>query len=588
MKFLSRKDILLLKRTLSYTISYRVKLFFTLVTVLMRIVFDIVQPLMWGKMIATLFEKDYNSVLISILIIFVLNISQSSIELIKSYLFTSLNSNITYNIKHDIYKKILNLPVKAFDEMRTGDFLSRLEGDAISIANIISNHFLIGFVDILKVIAIGITIFSINIPLSVIIICSFPISFIIFIKFGNILRKKNKEAAQLRDNYYSNIQQSIQGIREIKSLGIKDYSYKLFSTTSNKLKDSTINLNFTSVLSSTLARAMNYLSEAAVMAFGIFLISKGSLSIEYFIAFSSYSHNFSLALMNITKLNSSIQSTMTSLERSFEIIDDMLYSSEKFGCREVKEINGNIKLENVCFKYRDNKKVLNMINFEIKPNKKIAIVGSNGSGKTTIFNLLLRLYDYDSGRILIDDIDIQDFNEQSLRNHISVVLQEPFLFNMSIKDNLSIANLKANEEELINACRSVYIHDFIMSLPEGYDTIIGENGVTLSGGQKQRLAIARALVKKSKIILLDEATSSLDNESQLYLKKTIDEISKKHTVIIIAHKFSSINNVDEIIVIDEGEVVGQDSHKKLISNSKVYRHLYENEFKEFKNVKEVI
>lgn len=589
MKFLSKQDMLLLRKALGYSISYKGKFFITLLTILLEIGFDIIQPLMWGKLIATLVKGDYNSVQIFILVILILNILQGIIKLINSYYVTSLNTNITHDIKHDIYKKILNFPVKSFDELRAGDFLSRLEGDSASIANIISNHLLIGCVDILKVIVIGITIFKMNVPLSIIIVCSFPISFIIFTIYGNILRNKNKEIAKLRDSYYSGIQESVIGVREIKSLGIKGYCNKSYLLISSKLRESIINLNTISMLSSTLARGVNYLSEATVMVFGVFLISKGSLSIEYFIAFSSYSHNFSNALMNITRLNSNLQNAMTSLERSFEIIGEKLYSAEKFGSHEVKKVHGKIVFENVCFKYKDNddKKVLDMINFQIKPNNKVAIVGSNGSGKTTIFNLLLRFYDHNSGKILIDDKDIREFNEKSLRTHISVVLQEPFLFNMSIRDNLLIGNLEASEEQLIESCRSVYIHDFIMNLPEKYDTIINENGATLSGGQKQRLAIARALVKKSKIILLDEVTSSLDNESQYYLKETINEISKNHTVLIITHNFPSISNVDEIILIDKGEVVGQDSHDKLLNSSEIYKRLYENEFKKLRTAKEV-
>ena len=213
-------------------------------------------------------------------------------------------------------------------------------------------------------------------------------------------------------------------------------------------------------------------------------------------------------------------------------------------------------------------------NLEIKANKKIAIVGKSGGGKTTLFNLLLRLFDPVQGDIFIDNINIKDLDEESLRKHISIIRQDPFLFNKTILENFKIVNPDITLEEVREYCKKAYIDDYIMSLEKGYDTLIGEGGVNLSGGQKQRLAIARTLMKNSKIILFDEATSALDNESQEYIKNTINELSKTHTIIIIAHRLSTIKDADKIYLISDGQVVASGSHKYLIKNNKQYKQLY--------------
>ncbi|WP_459481212.1 ABC transporter ATP-binding protein [Clostridium saccharoperbutylacetonicum] len=583
----SSKDILLIKRAITYIIPYKFKFIGAFLCIISSIGFGIIQPLIWGNLLTYLFGENSYGVLISLIYILVINVAESGIGFLQSYLFAILSSNIIYDLKRDTYEKILNLPVKAFDEMRGGDFISRMQGDISNIANIITNQVLNTIVDILKVIIIGITVFTISLPLSMVIIASFPITYIIFLKSGKVLRKKNQEIAVINDNYFSTLAQSLSGIREIKSLGIKKQNFNMFLNISKKLKDKTINLGILNTLAQTLSQGINSISQLAVMAFGGYLILNGMLSMQYYIAFSSYSNQFSFALMNITRLNSNIQQVLTSLERVFGLMDNLSYTKECFGDKNIDQIKGEIQFENVSFEYNEDVSVLKNISFKILQNKKIAIVGTSGSGKTTILNLILKFYKPSSGRIFIDGIDINEFSEECLYSHISIVRQEPFLFNMSIKDNLLMANPKAIDEEIYKACKTAYIHDYIMDMPQGYDSIVGENGINLSGGQKQRLAIARALIKNSTVILFDEATSSLDNESQYYIRKAINDLSKNHTVIIIAHRLFTVMEADEIIVIDNGEIAGCGNHGFLIDKNPIYKHLYEAEIDVLKG-KEVI
>ena len=536
----------------------------------------------------SLFKKDSHEVVISLIYILVLNLAESGIGFLESYLFTILGNNIIYDLKRDTYEKILNLPVKAFDEMRVGDFISRMQGDISIIANIITSQFLTTIVDILKVIIIGVTVFTISLPLSMVVVASFPITYIIFLKSGKVLRKKNEEIAPINDNYFSNLAQSLSGIREIKSLGIKKHSFNRFIDISRDLKFKTINLDILNTLAQTLSKGISLISQTAVMAFGGYLIFKGTLSMQYYIAFSSYSNQFSFALMNITGLNSKVQQVLTSLERVFGIMDNLSYAKECFGDNNINQIRGNIEFKDVSFEYNKGVPVLKNISFNILKNKKIAIVGKSGSGKTTILNLILKFYKPSSGRILIDDVDIDEFSEECLYSHISIVRQEPFLFNISIKDNLLLANSKASDEEIYKACKTAYIHDFISEMPQGYDSVIGENSINLSGGQKQRIAIARALLKNSTIILFDEATSSLDNESQYYIRKAINDLSNDHTIIIIAHRLFTVIEADEIIVLDKGEIAGYGNHKFLIDENPIYKFLYETEIDILKGTEEMV
>ena len=267
-----------------------------------------------------------------------------------------------------------------------------------------------------------------------------------------------------------------------------------------------------------------------------------------------------------------------SLSRIDEVVNNKIFKDEIYGDISLNNPKGNVAFKNVSFKYTKKENLtLDNLSLNIKTNQKTAIVGRSGNGKTTIFNLLLRYFDVTSGKVLIDGVDIKDLTEESLRKTISCVRQNPFLFNMSIFENFKIVKPDITLKEVKEVCKKAYIDEYIESLPKKYNTIIGEGGINLSGGQKQRLAIARTLLLDTKIILFDEATSALDNESQKYIKMTIDDLTKDHTIIIIAHRLSTIIDADEILVIENGKLESKGNHKDLLKKSKVYKGLYENE-----------
>ena len=299
------------------------------------------------------------------------------------------------------------------------------------------------------------------------------------------------------------------------------------------------------------------------------------LTIPAFVIIYGFQSKVKNSLNGIVQLLEYNKKFTISAERIFEIIDENKFEKETFGSKDINKLNGNIEFKNVYFGYNKNKVIKDM-SFEIKPNQIVAFVGKSGAGKTTIFNLLTKLYEVNNGKILLDRNDINDLTRDSIRNNISMITQEPYIFNFSIKENLLLANKKANMKEVRNACKLACIDDYIMKLPHKYNSVIGENGVMLSGGQKQRLAIARAILKKSEIILFDESTSSLDNETQSKIQKAINNLTDS-TILIVAHRLSTIIDSDVIFVVDDGKIIEKGTHKELLKKSDFYKNMYQKE-----------
>ena len=277
---------------------------------------------------------------------------------------------------------------------------------------------------------------------------------------------------------------------------------------------------------------------------------------------------------NIAFFLEDIKNFELAAERILEIIDSNKFPKEHFGTKHLDKVEGFIEFKNVSFGYEENVPVLKEISFKIHPNETVSFVGKSGSGKSTIFNLITNLYNPDKGEILFDGIPLTSLDKDSIRGNLSLISQNPYIFNMSIRENLKIIKDDLTEEEMIDACKMACLHDFIISLKDGYDTIVGEGGVVLSGGQKQRLAIARALVLKTEIILFDEATSALDNETQYEIQQSIANMQGEYTILIIAHRLSTVINSDRILLIDDGKIVGEGTHHELLENNLIYQKLY--------------
>lgn len=566
------------KLILEYLKEDKLKLFIYLFLVLITYIPDMGSTFLWGLAVEALITKDFNLFVIYLISwqsihILIYSILSTPRDLLYNYLEIKFNKNV---IK-DLYHKISDLPAIAFEEIGVGEFINRMTDDPHRVMELLAKLIKMTCRTLIVIVVIVIS-FTISFILGLeIVIFAIVMGFISSYFFPRI--KKTQELMKKQsDKQVKTATENITGIREIKSLGIKkNIETKLFKNIDEHFKSSK-KIRTYEVIYYNLNNLTYFLLQFIILLTSGYLLIKGKMSYSTFIVIESYIWRIDDIVESISDFGINYNKVVVSLNRINEILKNKLYKDEQFGNIELNNIKGIITFKNVEFKYREDEEyTLNNLNLTLEPNKKIAIIGKSGNGKSTIFNLLCRYFDVTNGEISIDNINIKDLSESSLRNNLSIIRQNPFLFNLSIIDNFRLVKDDVTLEEIIEVCKKSYIHDYIMSLPKQYETIIGEGGVNLSGGQKQRLAIARTLLLNTKIILFDEATSALDNESQEYIKKTIDSLVKDHTIIIVAHRLSTIIDADIIHIIDKGKLNASGTHKELLKNNQIYQTLYNKE-----------
>lgn len=568
----------------NYIKEDKLKLFLYIFLVILTYLPVLFSAYFWGKALEYLILKDFKNFLFYLIIwegTYI--ILYTILQIPKDKLYNNLELKFMKNVSIDLYKKIDNFPAKAFEDIGVGEFINRLYTDPDRVMELLAKLIKL-LCKALVVIAIIILAFSISWILGLeIVIFGISMGFIstkFFPKIKNTQESIKKES----DNYVKTATENITGIREIKSLGIKNNIEENILKQLTDLFNKNKKIRNYEVWYYGLNNLVYFLLQFIILLTAGYFFIKGHITYATFIMLEMYIWRIDEVVESISEFGVSYNKVTVSLKRIGEIVNNELYEDEKFGTKKIASIKGKIEFKDVKFKYSsDEDYTLNGLSLKIEPHKKVAIVGRSGNGKSTIFNLLLRYFDSTTGQILIDDIDIQDLTEKDLRKNISIIRQSPFLFNLSIIDNFQLVKPNITLKEIREYCKKAYIDDYIMSLPKQYDTIIGEGGVNLSGGQKQRLAIARTLMLNTKIILFDEATSALDNESQEYIKKTIDSLVKNHTVIIVAHRLSTIVDADIINVIDKGILESYGTHTELLKKSKVYQNLYSNEFSNSQN-----
>ena len=532
----------------------------------------------WGLALERLILKDLNGFILYLVIwegIYIL--FYTILQIPRDKLYNYLEIKFMENVSKDLYKKIDNLPAKAFEDIGVGEFINRLYTDPDRVMELLQKLIRLICKAFVVVLVLVIS-FSISLLLGLEIVIFGIIMGFISTKFFPKIKKTQEKIKEESDNYVKVATENITGIREIKALGIKKNTEdNIFNILRSMFNHSKKIRNY-EVYYYSLNNLTYFILQFIILFTAGYYVVEGIIAYSIFIMLEHYIWRIDEVVESISDFGVSYNKVTVSLKRIGELINNELYEDEKFGTTSLVNTKGVLEFNNVKFKYSEEEDyTLKGLNLKLEPNKKIAIVGRSGNGKSTIFNLLLRYFDSTEGKILIDHIDIKDLDEKSLRNNISIIRQAPFLFNISILENFKLVKSNASLEEVREVCRRSYIDDYIMSLPNGYDTIIGEGGINLSGGQKQRLAIARTLLLDTKIILFDEATSALDNESQDYIKKTIDDLVKDHTVVIVAHRLSTIVDADIINVIEKGKLESSGTHNELLESSNVYKKLYLNE-----------
>ena len=498
------------------------------------------------------------------------------ISVVSGNELVKLETKLTRKIGYETYLKAINMPSYAYEEMSSGEVINRITNDA-DMLSFTFRRLIEALGEMFSAIILIFYIFYNSYIIGLEIIILMFVLFLIMKYFNPKMEKAHKERKKEKDNFTSLVNESIKGVREIKTLGIKNNLLTEMNEIIDLLyKKNVVEINY-NIKFTIFTKIVRILMEVLVFVSCAILLYYNNITLTFFIAMTYYVYNFTYLIDSLTDLIQTYQKVAVALSRINEILLNKKFDDEKFGKKTLKDIKGEIELKNVYFSYPDEENVLKNFNLKLEPNKKIAIVGKSGQGKSTLFNLLTRVFDVNEGEILIDGINIKDLTEESLRKNISIIRQEPFIFHRTIKDNFKIVNPKVKVSDIKKYCKMAYLDDYIESLPNKYDTLLGEGGVNLSGGQKQRLSIARTLTKNTKIILFDEATSALDNNSQKKKKKTIDNLVKDHTVIIVAHRLSTIIDADIIYVVDDGKIVAKGNHKELLKESKIYKNLYKTE-----------
>ena len=553
------------------------KLVFASILIFISGIAEIFTGYLNGAAVEAITNLQITGALIYLGIYFILELTLNGCVLhFANSMLYKVESALTRKLGFFTYKKALDLPAVAYEKHSSGEIINRITNDSDTLS-FAFGRLLSMVTSIVTSVIIMIYIFINSWIIGLEIIIFVGLLFLVIKKYNPKLKEIHKERKAEQDKFTSLVTESVRGIREIKTLGIKR---SLISDMTNIIKliykkaekEIDIQKEF-----NILVRFIKSVLEVGVFVTCVILIYYKQISLTFFIAMTYYVYRYMWLIESLNELTQVYQKVVVSITRVNEILENKLYKDESFGNKEISKVKGVLEFRDVVFSYPDESVTLNGFNLKIEPNKKVAIVGKSGQGKSTLYNLITRIFDTNKGEILLDNVNIKELSEDELRKNISIIRQEPFIFNKTIKENFELIDKDITLEEIRKYSKLAYIDDYIMSLPNKYDTVLGEGGVNLSGGQKQRLSIARTLSKKSKVILFDEATSALDNESQEYIKKAIDNLVKDHTVVIVAHRLSTIMDADVIHVVDKGKIVASGNHKKLLKTSKIYKNLYETE-----------
>lgn len=530
-----------------------------------------------GRVVEAITNLEIKKALIFLAIYFVLEIIIDGIVLQKanSVLYKE-ESKLTRKLGFETYKKALDLPAVAYEKTSSGEIINRITNDADTLS--------FAFGRLLRMISslvasfiIIIYVFANSWVVGIEIILIVLILLLIIRKYNPLLKGIHKERKVEQDKFTSLTNESIRGIREIKTLGIKkNLINNITGIIKNIYKKSEEEIDIQKSFDIK-TKILRTILECTVFATCLILLYYHKTSLTFFVAMTYYVYRYTWLIDEINDLTQTYQRVSVSISRVNDILENRLYQDQSFGTKEITNIKGVIEFKNVTFSYPEEENILNNFSVKFEPNKKIAVVGASGQGKSTLFNLITRVFDTNEGEILLDNINIKDLTEEELRKNISIIRQEPFVFNRTIKENFELIDKNITLNKIRESTKMAYLDDYINTLPKKYDTVLGEGGVNLSGGQKQRLSIARTLSKGSKVILFDEATSALDNSSQDYIKKTIDNLVKDHTIIIVAHRLSTIMDADIIYVVNKGQIVAEGTHKELLKTNNIYKNLYETE-----------
>lgn len=499
---------------------------------------------------------------------------------IKIKLMTQIGQDIVHSIRYDIFEHLQELPFSYYDERPHGKIQVRVVNYVNNLSDLLSNGIINTITDLCNLFFIIAFMLSINVKLTLVCLCGLPVLAVVIIA----LKKKQRKAWQIQSNKQSNlnayIAESINGIRVTQSFVREDENSGIFNRLSDGYREAWMRAVKFNFIMGPSVDIISTITTAFIYVLGISWMSNpdSGITVGVLIAFTAYISRFWNPINTLASFYNSLLTAISYLERIFETIDEPVLVKDAEGATEMPPIKGDVEFKNVTFSYEDGVEILKKVSFKAKKGQTVAIVGPTGAGKTTIVNLLSRFYNVDSGEVLIDGIDISKVTIRSLRKQMGVMMQDSFIFSGTVMDNIRYGNKEVSDEQVIRAAKTVCAHDFIMEMENGYYTQINERGSRLSQGQRQLISFARALLADPKILILDEATSSIDTETEILLQKGLNELLKGRTSFIIAHRLSTIKNADFIMYIDAGGIAEMGSHEELISQEGEYYKLYMSQY----------
>jgi len=495
------------------------------------------------------------------------------LDYFRIYLMSLFGQKIVESIRNDLYQHIQKLSISFFDNQRTGDLMSRMSENVNTIGTLISSDISEILVDSLVVLVIIVYLLSVDWQLALLLIVTWPLQIYITKIFSNFIQGAYQDVEHQAAEINNHIQDTVSNINAIKSFGNEKYEIDRFSEQSRNYMQVNIKaIRLWSIFVPTID-TINIIGSLIVLVVGSWAVIADRLTVGELTAFFAYTNQVSRPILRFSKILNILQKALVSSDRIFAILETEPEVKEQDNAIALTSVQGRMRFEEVDFAYRQGKTIIHNFTLDIQPGMTIALVGSSGSGKSTIAKLAARFYDPKNGRILIDDQDLRDISLDSLRSHLGIVSQDTLLLYGTIRDNIAYGKLEATDAEIEAAAKAANAHDFIISFPDGYNSIIGERGVKLSGGQRQRLAIARVLVKNPQFVILDEATSALDTESEKLIQESLTQLLKGRTSLVIAHRLSTIQNADLIVVLEGGKILESGNHAELMTKEGRYLEL---------------
>lgn len=565
--------------------DYKLKLFITFVCALLSTLFSIIAPLLIGMATTTIFDGlnaiahnagtiDLDRLFFLLGVVVALYVVSSIFSYLQTWFLIDISTDISYNLRTRIMDKITYLSMDDAGENKRGDILSRITNDVDSLQNGITQSFIQLMTAVITIVGVLIMMLYINVWLTLASLILIPVSFLVIRYITKHSQSYFLKQLTFKGSLNSQIEETFTGHDIIRTFNQEDIEMEIFESDNENWFKHEWKSQFYSSLNGPLMNFISNLAYVVIAVLGAIFVIQKAIAVGDILAFFQYIKNFTQPIQQITRVMNLVQTAMAASERIFEFleVDDEPNPSYV----KVNELNDSITFENVSFGYDENEKIIKNLSFDVKKGDKIAIIGETGAGKTTIVKLLMRFYDVDSGEIKIDGVNINEYDKNSLRSLMGMVLQDSWLFSDTIANNIRYGKLDATDDEVIEAAKQVRADDFIRQLSDGYETVLSEDSDNISHGQKQLLTIARTILADKEILILDEATSSVDTRTEKLIQDAMDKLMENRTSFIIAHRLSTIKNADKIIVIENGEIIEQGNHEELLNQKGYYYNTLNN------------